>query len=95
MSLNSFSLGMNIFHFEAFTLSTGKSRFQTTNPHIFGLVGKVLTRIWFLAQLWQDLNKTLYSIFSRSVKIFRKEDWKLAKIGALMERNRKFHDLET
>jgi hypothetical protein len=43
MSLTGFSLGMYIFHFEAFPLSAGKSRFQfqATNLHTFGLVGKV------------------------------------------------------
>jgi hypothetical protein len=46
MSLIGFGLGMIFF----FTLSAGKSRFQTTNPHIFMLVGKVLARRWFLAQ---------------------------------------------
>jgi hypothetical protein len=45
MSLTGFSLGMNIFHFEAFPLSALKSRFQVTNLHIFGLVAKVLARI--------------------------------------------------
>jgi hypothetical protein len=50
MSLTGFSLGMNIFHFEAFPLSALKSRFQVTNLHIFGLVGKVLARKWFLLQ---------------------------------------------
>jgi hypothetical protein len=41
MSLIGFSLGMNIFHFEAFPLSAGKYRFQATNIEIFGLVKKV------------------------------------------------------
>jgi hypothetical protein len=51
MSLTGFSLGMNNFHLEAFPLSALKSRFQfqETNLHIFGLVGKVLARKWFLS----------------------------------------------
>jgi hypothetical protein len=36
MSLTGFSLGMNIFHFEAFPLYALKFRFQVTNLHIFG-----------------------------------------------------------
>jgi hypothetical protein len=49
MSLTGLSLGINIFHFETFPLSALKSRFQETNLHMFGLVGKVLARSWFLS----------------------------------------------
>jgi hypothetical protein len=42
MSLTGFSLGMTIFHLEAFPLSALKSRFQVTNLHIIGLVRKIL-----------------------------------------------------
>jgi hypothetical protein len=44
MFLTGLSLGMNNFHSGAVTLSAGKSGFQTTIPHIFGLVRKVLAR---------------------------------------------------
>jgi hypothetical protein len=42
-----FSLGMNIFHFEAVLLSALKPRFQATDLQKFGLIGKALARIWF------------------------------------------------
>jgi hypothetical protein len=48
LSLTGFSLGMNIFHFEAFPLSAWKSRFQATDLHIFGLVGKALAHRWYV-----------------------------------------------
>jgi hypothetical protein len=43
--LTGFSLGMNIFHFEAFPLSAWKSRFQATDLHKFGLVGNALAHM--------------------------------------------------
>jgi hypothetical protein len=58
MSLTGFSLGMNIFHFEAFPLSAWKSRFQATDLHKFELVGKALAHRWFLTYVW-PLNGTV------------------------------------
>jgi hypothetical protein len=42
MSLTGYNLGMNIFHFEAFPVSSWKSR----------LVGKALAHRWFLTYVW-------------------------------------------
>jgi hypothetical protein len=48
MYLTGFSLGIHFFHFEDIPLSALKYRFQATHLHIFGLVGKILARRWFL-----------------------------------------------
>jgi hypothetical protein len=57
MSLTGLSLEIYIFHFEAISLSL-YLRFQATDLHKLGLVGKVLARRWFLAY---DPKKGLWS----------------------------------
>jgi hypothetical protein len=47
MSLTGLSLEMYIFHFVHAYL-----RFQTTDLHKFGLVGKALAYRWFLTYVW-------------------------------------------